>query len=83
MKFFFPGMSSGSLIAGYTFDEFGSSASFRLLSYATFCAFLIQVSVNKLIKIKTIKGKTSEPKEPGSNGPTVTEEQNISHLNIP
>lgn len=38
-------------MAGYTFEQIGSSASFRLLSYMALFVFLVQVSVNRLIMI--------------------------------
>lgn len=46
---FVPGISSGSLIAGYMFERMGSSASFGVISYVAFIAFLVQLSVSRLI----------------------------------
>ncbi|KAL5236074.1 hypothetical protein ACI65C_003484 [Semiaphis heraclei] len=56
MAFHGIGVSLGSFVAGYSFKRIGSSASFKLLSYVAFAAFLIQVSVSQLI-IRMSKSK--------------------------
>lgn len=47
---FVPGVSLGCFFAGYTFHRVGSSASFRLISYAALLTFFFQVLVNQFIK---------------------------------
>ncbi|XP_050548847.1 major facilitator superfamily domain-containing protein 6-B-like [Daktulosphaira vitifoliae] len=44
------GISVGCFIAGYTFENMGSSKSFRLMSFVAFFVFVVQVLVNKLIQ---------------------------------
>lgn len=61
MYFFsFSGVSSGSFAAGYTFERIGSKASFRLLSYVAFSLFIIQVSVNQLIRLRRTKAPITD-----------------------
>lgn len=72
------GFSIGSFMAGYTFNQVGSSTSFRYLSYTALAAFFIQVSVNKLVQIKTtIAKKTKEPSINGNNSVSVAKEHNV------
>ncbi|XP_022182058.1 major facilitator superfamily domain-containing protein 6-like isoform X1 [Myzus persicae] len=68
MAFHGIGISFGSFMAGYSFEQIGSSASFRLLSYVAFSVFLIQVSVNQLIV------RTSRPRENETTDENTTKE---------
>lgn len=50
-------------MAGYTFEEIGSSNSFRLLSYVALVIFLLQVTINQIIRIKNPEKYAAKPKE--------------------
>lgn len=50
-------------MAGYTFENIGSSDSFRLLSYVALIVCLTQVSVNQIIRMRSSERNTDKPKE--------------------
>lgn len=50
-------------MAGYTFENIGSSASFRLLSYVALIVCLTQVAVNQIIRMRSSERNTDKPKE--------------------
>ncbi|KAE9540669.1 hypothetical protein AGLY_003914 [Aphis glycines] len=63
MAFHGVGISSGSLIAGYMFQRMGSSASFEVISYVAFIAFLVQLSVSRLIMRMSKPTENATPDE--------------------